>query len=285
MTLNPELQIFADTLIIEELFKDKFIKQAEGGFVPGLINSVENYVSGHIDPNNKTESVINLLAPGILFASGMPWWLIGVYEIADKLFEINFGTIFSSIKSGISSLISGGKQTDSGSVGSVIKTALSPFWSDSSEANDKHAVTMRDAQLFKIALSSFVSKYPDFYNHKTAGSQSYAQLLGLTKNKTGNVLFAALTWIVVALLATAGFMVAGDVIHNLLGNKTKTPTPSTTPSAIDSSFALNVNPEYSSENFNNGLSSWTLPGNVNSLDSTFVSWAVEIYPQLKGYEN
>lgn len=295
--LKPELQVFSDTLVIEALLHDKFIKQAEDGFVSGLVSGIKSYVGSHIDENNKVGSILELLVPGVL-ATFSPWLAI-IYTVADSLFGINLSSIFSSIKSGISSLISGGKQTDSGSVLNVVTGAFGSLMSLIG-LESKSSLTIAEAQLFKVALENFVSHHPDFATVKPRIQIKHAaSLFGIVKGKAVKVLYNVIKWIVTVLLASAGFMVAGDAIHGLVGavmpgkSETKpdgTPTeskPGTSPttSTESESITLQVSPSYSSENFNNGISSWTIPGNTNGVDPTFVSWAVEIYPQLKGYEN
>lgn len=290
--MRSELQIFEETLVIEALLSDRFVKVADGGIISGLVDTIKGYTENHIDENNKAASVMNLLVPGVLTMLGSPW-LAMLYELADSVFHINLSGIFSSIATGIGSLISGGKQTNSSSVGSVIMSAFSSLM-ESGDQNKTSGMTLREAQLFKVALDNFVQSHPDFATSKPRMQIKLAVgFFGLVKSKAIRALFSAIKWIVLVILASAGFMVAGDTIHGLVGSTKPSvskpgaevvPTvPGTVLTEPGPSVELQVNPNYSEENNNSSMSSWTIPGSVSSIGQMILSWTGEIYPQLAGY--
>lgn len=285
---RPELQIFKETLVVQALLVDRFVKNAEGGFIPGLVDTVKNYASNHIDPDNKVGSVLSLLVPGVLTVMGSPW-LAMLYELADSVFHINLAGVFSSIKSGIGRLISGGKQTDSASVGGVLDSIFGGL----EGATKTSSMTLREAQLFKMAMDTFVQAHPDFATSKPRIQVKLAAgFFGLVKYKAIRALYSVVKWIVLVILASAGFMVAGDAIHSVVGNVTgpaaTKPTDPNAPAAAGTptptqSVELQVNPSYSEENYNSSMSSWTIPGSASNIGQLILSWVSDIYPQLAGY--
>lgn len=306
--MRSELQFFADTLIIETLLSDPRInKKAQASFVPSLVNKVKDYASSHIDSNNKVSSVLAILTPGILTVLGFP--VLGfLVKLSEMVFHIDLSSIFSSIGTSVAELINDNKQTDSNSVINAVQSAIeSNAGSEPTEEeankffNIKSSFTLREAQLFKIALADFAAKnsYFDFDNPKfnmkfAAGVMgSLLSAFGLSKFKLLKILASVISWIVRVVLWSAGFMVAGDAVHHMMGTSNSVSTkeniihPVSTVSvpANHESITLKVNPNYSSESFNNALSTWMLPGNVSSIMETIISWATEIYPELKGFEN
>jgi len=283
---NSELQLYLDAVIIQAAFSDHFVKNAEGSKVSELISAVKNYVGSKIYPNDKVGSVLNILAPGaisVMLGSLGLGWLRFLPGLAMNLFKVDTASILSGIYSEIKSLISGGKQTTSNDVDHVVKGAFDSVPAATKEDAEKFmanafSVQLREAQLFKIALQDAKLK-------KDAGAVDFVTSFIFGKSKTVKLLSAAISWIIKAVLAAAGLMVASDGINALMGksndltgNKTEVavaPTKST-----QTVFAPN---SAGSTIMNSPSKMWIESGSPtqSNIKSFLLDWTEEVYPDTK----
>jgi hypothetical protein len=298
---NTELQFYLDTIIIETVLSDnKMMKTAQSSMVGSLIDKVKGYVEGHIDPNNKAGSVINILTPGILTALGFP--IIGfLTKLAQMFFGMDVSKIFSSVAEKVKSWLGSGQNVSSQQVDAAVDGAVSEnYGSEPTQENLNQfmkikSMTLRDAQLFKIALDSIMQEVSladldaaSSSLHKRAQIvSSLLKFVGL-KHKTASILGKIIGWIFKAVLASAGFMVAGDVVNKLL-NRKDTPSTSSAPSAQISLITpkqniFAVNPNYQEEKLNI-TSGWLEPVPPDQIGDQIVRWAEDIYPDLKDLDN
>lgn len=308
-----ELELYTDILIAESLLSDpRITKEAQSGIASSIMSAVSEYVSGKIeqyhDSDSKAEFVISLLVPGILRALGFP--ILGVIAmVAEHVFNVNIGGIFTSIASDIKSAITGGNQTTSEHVDSVVEKAVSSnMGADPSDEEIDNKVkslnlpdvtsklTFQDAQILKISFYKFVNNNNlDVNNIKfnikfAAGFlNSHFATFVRSKGKLTKILIALIGFVVKSLLGAAGFMVAGDMISKLLG---KSPTPSkSTPdqpslvSVPSSQKVFKPASNYVPEGYNGPNSRWIFQGNDSSIEPMLIEWTTEIYPDLKGHED
>lgn len=311
MTKNSSLTFYHDTLLIEALLSDGFNKQAQSGLVSSLMDRVKEYVAGKIDPNDKIGSVANLLTPGILWALGFPV-LSFIIKLAQMFFGLDVGKIFSSVAEEVKSLLHLGQPISSQQVDQITDTAIQanygqePTETDLATApNRLQALTFREVQLYKIAITNAMAEisFQDLDQWETnilpiakraQIMTSLLKLIGL-KHKTAGILGKVIGWIVKAILASGGFMVAGDLINHFLDRSDapptasgvpftapKTTTPVSMPTSTQSVFP--INPNYTEEKLN--LGRWWIEGvPPEQIGDQIVSWTEEIYPDLKDKEN
>lgn len=308
---NEKLQFYVNTLVIETLLSDpRLVKGAQSsGIISSVIQTAYNYIKGKIssfeNSQDKVGAIIDFIIPGALSAFGSPL-LATITWIAENVFHFSFSAILKDVASEIKNLINGGKQTTTSEVqNAVIKSVVNnmpsaPSGQDTGKASDnivKQNMTLREAQLYKLSFLNFLDQNPTFdpFNPKltikvAAGLLSF---IG-TRSKLTKIIIAVISWFVTAVLAASGFMVAGDVIHSIVGNisgsggsaanSSSTSTVSTVSNA-PSQTRFKVSQNYNEESYNGPNSRWALGGDVSELPDLIVSWATEIYPDLKGHEN
>jgi hypothetical protein len=236
-----------------------------------LLNSVydwvSQYIQAHIDPDNKVASVLNLLAPGILYAMGFKW-LSFLLELAESIFGFDLKGIFASIINAIREPLSNGTITpehiDEAAQAAVGITAQS--------------ATLRELQLIKTTLQ------PYFNGSKVA----QAGILSLLKPKTGSILARVIGWVFKGALASAGLMVLGDASKKMLGKPS--PLSAHPLETAETSGAMSVkstqtlfksSPDYQPEHFN--ITSYWIEmlAEPSEIGQTIISWMHDIYPETQ----
>lgn len=310
--VNESLQFYVDTLIAEAILTDpRLYKKAQSGIVSSLIQKIVGEVHDKVkevkDSDHKASLVLGFMVPGMLAASGFP--VLGfLAKTAQVMFGFDFSKIFSEIGSTIKDLISGGKQTTSQAVDNVVSAAFTNnIPPDPTEETIGKTLgitaklSLRDAQLFKIAMADYVAKNPDVnlmdpeVNVKFAAglfSSALATFIS-SKGKITKILISILGWMIKAILASAGFMVMGDVINKVVGNTNSSmdgqPSNSNVPTSAPISTGpaqtkFKVSPSYTEEANNGPMARWILQSDVSGIDSILINWADEIYPEARGQE-
>lgn len=288
---NEALKLYSDMLIVEAILSDTGItKSAQSGIVKSIVDKVKDYVADHINPQDKLGSVINLISPGILWALGFP--IIGfILKMAISWFGIDVGKIFEDIGSEIKSLITGEAKTTSSAVENVVNRVMqenagsTPTQTDLEKAQNLKlsSMTLRNAQIYKATIIGLMN------NDMAKNAQILSTLgrfVGL-KSTTVSALTKIIGWIIKVILASAGFMVADDAIHAVLG-KPSTTYPVTEKQPQVSSITLptseqtvfKVNPGYTEEHVN-VRDRWIEPTPYQNISNEIIQWAKEIYPDLK----
>lgn len=274
---NSEIQLYVDAFIIATAFSDKpLTKEAEGSMVPELISALKSYLSDKIDPNDKVGSVTKLLIPGAIYMIFKSLNMRGIgilLNLAVKIFKIDVPGILESILSEVKSLISGGKKTDSDSIDRVVNSsfaAIPAATQQDAEAflqSKSFKSNLRDAQLFKLATT------------KNAGIVDFVAKFIFGKKTNGVLLSKAISWILKAILAAGGFMVAGDAMDALMGRSDKPETAST--STKKNSFKQN--PSYNNVALNSSSAMWIEDGapTQDNIKNMVLNWTEEVYPATK----
>ncbi len=315
---NPQLQTYVDYLVVEALLSNPRITKKADGEVASLISTVKDYILSHIDKENPISSVLGLLVPGALAALGFPM-LAGVLKVAEMVLGFDIADILRNIGSYVSNLVSGGKKTDSETVKAGVMQAVNgqattPVTDEDmarvtklqNQANGAKTATLTldQALFFKKSAAKFLNENPDFdFANPKFTMKVYAKwsasdigrIFGF-KSLTGKILGTLLGWVVTTALATAGFMVAEDGIHALLGQpnhfdgsaKPGAASPqsgnaepvSTTLPTGSTQKKFQLNPNYSQESFNSEYDSWIIKGTTNDIPVIIARWATEIYPDV-----
>lgn len=295
---NSEIGFYVDTLIVETVLSDnKITKTANtSGLMSGLLNTVKTYIENNINSEDKVGRLINLLAPGMISVLLGGWFgtLIG---LSMRVFNINVKGILGSIHDKISSLLKGGQEVSSSQVDNIVQNSIQEHKKPLTEADveriesQKKSVSQQlsDARLLKLAMITYRSSSEI---NKTAG------LFGVSLRKRkdrieGNLLPKILGWIFKVAIASAGLMVAGDVVNKVLNRpnafdgsiKDGKPVETVTPSTTQTKFKLN--PSYKAENINSEKNPWIekYTNNKSGVETMLVDFAKSVYQGLDNLDS
>jgi hypothetical protein len=300
---NRDISFYVDSLIVEAIVADdKLYKKADaGGLVMSLIDKVKGYVGNQIDPNDKAGSLINILGPGVIFTAFRAFgfgWLGLLISLAMRVFNIDVAGAISSIWDKLKSAISGDKQVTSSQVDTIVQSSMQDHVKPATQEEADKAETllkkssytqvMRDARIVKLTMI----EYANGTIRKEAG---FLDMFNSRKMKTGSILTRVLGWVFKIALASAGLMVAGDVVNKFLGR----------PNALDGSIqggkpvaqsavSAPVLPPTTQTKFkpkqsyrvehNNLAAPWTenVPNNDSAINTMLVGFAKDVYDGLDG---
>ena len=305
---SSEISFYVDGMIVEAIATSpELIKKAGvGGVLDSLIKSIKDYVDEKIDPNDKVGSIINLLAPGKIFATfsmlGHPW-LGALIGLAVSVFDIDVASILRKIYHGVRSLISDDGKTTPSEVDSVVSSAVASEYKPATAEEEETASQkmllgrisvaqdMRDARIVKLAME-----------HYQNGMTKEAGLWGLKifsalKGKIFKILKFVFSWIWKAFLAAAGFMVTGDTVRGLQGKKPAPPgsggwfSGKKEPSVsihVSRQKIFPINPSYSDVTYNHDDDmTWSesYPNTKDGIRTMLIQFAKDVYQGLDGLEN
>lgn len=295
---NSEIAFYADTLILETILSDQVLmKKAEDGLMTSLIQRVGEYFSSKVDSDNKAASVLNMLAPGAiavtLKAMGLGW--VGIlFGMAASVFHIDVAGMISSIYNSVKSALSTGKPIASSVVDAGVQAAIAEHAPPDSEPEitktESFQNKLKIARKLKLAMVAYTNDDSEFQFSK------YARRAGVTKSGTGSVLGMILGWVFKVALASAGLLVAGDIVNKFLGRpnsldgtiqkgKPVDEAPAQ-PISTSTQTKYKVNPQYSDIKYNSS-NPWTvnIPANESSIETMLTNFAKEVYLGLDGKES
>lgn len=198
------IQFYHDDLVVRSFLR----KNAQDS---SLISAITTYFSNNYDSNNPAKSIINDLAPGVVFnilSKGLGFTGIGfVFSVAMRVFHIDIYSILQKIYDQIVLNLSQNNKFTSDKVHQIVKSSVESSYK---EPPGTQASKIREAILFKAALE-------DYKINKNAGVLGKAPISLLT---------SILSWFFKIALASARFMFAGDAINKVLNR----------PNAFDSSY-------------------------------------------------
>lgn len=239
---NSEMSFLIDTMLIETLIAEpRSYKTA--GLLSDLLSKVKDYASSKVDPNNPVGSALEILAPGALWLAlnAMGLGKLGfIFGLLMDVFHVDIKGMIASVFSKIKPLLAGGgkvssEQIDEATNGAVQEQSGSvspqeeqegfqqlPKYEQSSSQSGQQAASdgrvysslelMHDAKIINLAAIEYERQILRLT--KTSGFfDSYKG----TKAKGSNILGTIIGWIFKVVLASAGLMVAGDVVNKVLG--------------------------------------------------------------------
>lgn len=313
---QAEISLYVDTMIVEALLSDEGLsKSAQAGIASSLATMVESYFSAHVDPDNKTKTMINLLAPGMVWktlsAIGLPWWFNILVGLLMSVFHVDVYDILDSIGRKLSEMISSGHQFTSSQVDEIVHSTVqehtkTPTPQEVTEGISKlHSRSnmrdLRDAKLFKLAMIEYsqVGMVSMAQARRAPTQQSILDWFTSKQTKHISFLSRVLSWIFKVGLASAGFMIAGDVINAFLhrpsaltgtfqhGKPVETAPAGTdvAPTHVSTQTKFPLNPSYHEENLNR-TTTWSVPvhNNPTSIENMLVDFAKQVYQGLDGQE-
>ena len=337
------ISLQSDLIIAEILLSDKLIiknaQQSSSGFFGSIIDGVKSFFSSAIPGETTAEKVLNFIAPGAIYttlsAMGFGGKLTKILTLAMTVFHIDIPAIFSEIYSKIKSLISGDKKTTSDAVNSIVSAAVSSNMGQISSQEDSTLEQKFKEEVAKLSTGKsyntskkniIKNSYIDFdqlpskisERKKIRTAKIIRSLLdrndylfikesgwGIANQKaTGGILSQLLGFVFSSILASAGFLIAGDAINSMMGRSSaltgtlsngkpvagtgKSDAP-TAPVATAKKSVKNVkylSPSYREENYNTS-EMWILNVPVDrwSISNMLIGFANEVYSNLKDKTN
>jgi hypothetical protein len=272
--------------------RDSSIKTAE--LSPGgIADLVSAFVTQHIDPNDKTKSLINFIGPGMISAlfTYMEMPKIGyLIAMATSVLHIDFTNLIGSLSSALKPLATDGGETTTSSIRDVISRVMDKFMPTQKSAY--YEPVSDSIRLMKMAeLGSFADG--GLLTDRTAAH--YLLFTGVKKILTN--LFG---WIFPILFASCGFIALGDGINALLKRpsaftrtlrqETGSPTSSDNPGPVAKQKSVgtsNLKPNsYYSEENHSSSDTWAenYPVNKSSIENMLLDFADDVYDGLKPFE-
>jgi hypothetical protein len=210
-----------DFQLLTILSTNNFNKQAS---VKDLAPGIAAYFSSKINPNDQAGSILNELAPGAIWvamsAMGLGKWgalaglLLNVFHVDVKGFLTN---IYNEVKP----LVADGKKTTSAEVDNIVNEVSKKY----SHGKFSSLELAQEAELLKIAII-------DFERHNLKLGHTKFAFFGSEEKKI-TILGKLFGLIMKVGLASAGLMVAGDVINSLFHR----------PNSLDHTFQAGTTPQ------------------------------------------
>lgn len=295
-----EISLYVDTMIVEALLCDTNLSkkaQAEGR-TSQLIDVVKNYVGNHIDPNDRSGSVLNMFAPGLVsmtFKAMGLGWLGALFGLSMTFFHIDVAGILESIWDKLKSSLSNDKTMTSAKVDSIVNSAVSEHTTPGTEEEAAHAeqlsktqsMILRDAQMIKLAMIEF-----DKLNSGIIKESGWLDIFSAGKKDKISVLARVLGWIFKVAIASAGLMIVGDIANKLLDRpnaldgtmqkgKPIEQAPAASPMPVSTQTKFKVQPSFHNETKNVGTN-WVenISNDTSSIESMLINFAKEVYQGL-----
>lgn len=114
----------SDFLVVKRFFDDPFVKQADGGFLTNIANELSSLLKSSFDKNRPLESLLDFLAPSLIYTKLGSWKLAALYMIAEKVFGVNFKDIFEYLKNAIIYAVKVGYEFTTENIKKLVDKAL-----------------------------------------------------------------------------------------------------------------------------------------------------------------
>jgi hypothetical protein len=302
---SADIRFYVDTLIVETIMGDpSLVKRGDtNGMLSGVAPLITDYVSQHINPEDKVGSVIDMLAPtaifGLfkLFGHGTLGLLFGVLASA---LHINIGGMVEVLWQEVKNTLSNGQKVVPSQIDSAVSQAVqqyAPQEEDQSPADTMEnsiAQDLRHARGLRLSLEQYDRQLFRLTKQTIPEQQLFAYAIGRGA-RTTSMLGRILGWIFKVALMSAGFMVAGDVANKMLGRPNalsgnyqagspQTASPAAVPTPITTQTTFKVNPSYQNTP---APQPWAenVTNDASSIENMLVNFTKDVYAGLDGKES
>lgn len=282
-----DISFYLDTLLIETVLGNpSFTKTAQGSALSGLGDMVKNYFSAHWDPNDRVDSVLNMLAPTAISAifRGLGFGKLGLlFGLVASTLHIDVAGMIHNIYNSIRGKLEQGQPIAPSELDSAVSSAVQggmPSEADQSPAMDKRNFDkeLRDARLVRLALEQYETQMFQL----TKEGQSRRGLFSSPGRQAaaGSLIGRIIGWVFKIILMSAGFMVAGDAAAKMLGR----------PNALDQTWHAGQPSEITTTTTQPSKPPATLwvehvTNDPGSIENMLVGFAKDVYPNLAGKED
>lgn len=303
MPTTGEISLYVDAMLVETVLGDPKLYK-KGGFITDLLTKVKDYFASKIDPNNPVKSVLNVLAPGVLWVVfkglGLGMWgtLIGLLM---NVFHVDAYGMIVSLYEKVKEMISGGQKVSSSQIDSAVQGIVQDHSQVSGEqeaqealqklqqqqqqpaqANDGKVYSslelLHDAKIIRLAMVEYERQNLRLVKEAISLSD-FIPFYSSRKAKGTTLLGSILGFVFKLALASAGLMVAGDVIRKLFhmddapsGGGSGTPASTSTQTKYHASGDTPLPREMPVAN------------NRSNIENMVVQFAKDVYPDLNGKE-
>ncbi|HEY5268615.1 MAG TPA: hypothetical protein VII94_05860 [Candidatus Saccharimonadales bacterium] len=278
---DGSIKFVLDTMLVDALIADpKTYKKA--GAIADALSYVKSYFEQHIDKNDPEKSLINELAPGVLF--GMLKSIGGgklglVLAILMTTLHIDVYGILTSIYSSIKEPITNGQKLSSKQIDEIVSDAM-----QDDNLNSSSLDLMHNAKMINLAVMQH--EHETMRLTKKPGANSKIVLAAISRSVGVNILGKLLGWVFKIALWSAGFMIVGDIINKTLGrpnaiDKTYQPgkeEPATPAGPVSTQTKFKVKSDASLP------STWPLVNTPDNIENMLVQFAKDTYDGLDGKE-
>lgn len=319
MASNSQISFYVDTLLVEAVLADpKFYKK--GGVVSDLLDSFKSYFSAHINPETPVTSVLNMLAPGVMWALmnslGLGKWGLLLGLLTD-VFHVDVLGLLKSLHNKVRDMISGGQKVSSSQISEAATATAQEFsqpatpqeiqsgylslqqrqnsapQTESAQSDDGKVYSslelLHDAKMLSLALVNYEHQKMRL-TKEAINFGSFSNAFSGTRAKSTSLLARIFGWIITIALSAAGLLVAGDVVNKIFGR----------PNALDHTYqegkeepaetAAPIAPQSVQDKFKLKSDaplprSWPLVNNSANIESMLVQFAKDTYDGLDGKES
>ena len=275
------------------------IKNAEDSVLSGLglsNNTILNYFNSHIDPENKTSSVLSMLVPGAIFSLlvGSSPIIATVLSFAAAYYHMDIKKILDPVFNSVKSDITKGKPITPGHIDQYVDSAISTV--SSGGAEEEFAVEASDIRKFKLALIAYANDNSEFQFSKYALKSRIP-----TQGVTRLIIRKLISWPIKVILFSAGFLVLADVAKKYMGKpnaldgtqqkgkpvstRSRDEGANRNPIIIPQQTKFKLNPNYNNKYYDVNWKFEGLQASRPVIEELLVNFAKEVYLGLDGLEN
>lgn len=311
---SSEVSLYVDMMLIENLLSDsKFTKKA--GIVSDLLDRMKEYFDQHIDKSKPAASVIDMLAPGTLWVvmngMGLGKWglLIGLFL---EVFHVDVHGLLSTLHQEVKTLLTTHNKISSGQIDGIVNGAIAAHTDPGNEdeaksgyrvlrqnpglgqaeegmADDQRIYSsvelLNDTGMLSLAMIAYEDRKMRLT--KQADWSGFWGGYSKSKAKSTSILARILGFVIKVALASAGLMVAGDLINKFLGRPNaidKTYQAGQGESAPAPAMPRSTQTKFPSKGDAPLPRSWPLMNNPSNIANMLVQFAKDTYSGLDGKE-
>lgn len=300
---REELEAIQRDAEMAKLFYEPSMHKTAQDGLSNIIGKIKEEVDSKYDPNNPVESILGFLAPGILWLLGFRWIAV-IYEIAAAL-GFDWTHFFASIKEKLRPFITGlseGKEGNSSEIDNAVQASATESFGDKFDPAHLKDVVEKYTSLNSVFFIKKVAIRTQIDNNLMHTIEKWISGAAGNRMRKGvlGFIIRIMSWIIAAVLISAGFAVVGGVASRILGVKKKpqqsgeeastTETTSYTQKETSETPAdkqkvqlvLNTkaDPTLFSTSYNDTSHVWLLNMNVSHIKESLIRWAQQLYPQL-----
>lgn len=291
---------YVDAMIIEALIGDPslFKKGQTSGILSAATSMIGEYFSSYMNPEDKTGSIINMLAPAGLFKlfSMFGYTKLGLLlGVGAAALHINVGGMIESILNSIKQTLSSGQKVSPAQIDSAVSSAVQEHTPqedpDQSPASDNRvAQDLREARMVRIAIEQYDHQMLRLTKEASPVMFSYA--FGRAAKGT-SLIGRILGWIFKTILISGGFLLVGDEAAKLVGapNALNHTWHAGQPSTETAAAPIPVTTQTKFKPTGAGTEAAPHPWSVqttndpNEIENMLVSFTKEVYAGLDGHED
>jgi hypothetical protein len=278
--MNGAAKFYLDTVNVDSL--SPLVKSAGAAGVAGIASSMYMSVASTFNKSNPIEWALSAISSTALAAGGI---VVDVLCKVASLLGFDLKAIFDSIKNSVKSLLGSNEKVEPNQIDSITTSAITQNQGSTPDGNDPGLLSTLTDLLLSPAIKSITASKIDadilkysslkkevFIMYSMAQASSDGGIIVSTaKSGIFKILFSIISWFVKMILNLAGFIFEGvkSVYHAIVGDS-------------EPEHILEENPAYSDVVHNTSSGDWILHCVPANLAHEIISWAQDIYPELKG---